>query len=393
MPLQILPQEENIGQTIGQGFSQGLNQLLGTLAQQKLQQFAQRQQSARTAAALEQYGISKEQAHAVSQMDPMMQQAYFKNYLQAPQNEAYAQAWSQLLGGGQQATIPQTGMQSLAQGQQLSVPGTGLPLTQNIPATQQGVPSLKGLSKEQLEKLGPLALQKQQFEKKEASRLGEQQWKKAQYYDERSKPEYEKAKGKAEAASENQMRFDRMKELIEKGTLSGPLWSSGFDTLSHGLWGVGINLTSLQGADSEEFRKLSNDMMKNVKEFVGNRVTNSELEMFLKTIPTLSNSDEGKIRIIHNLELFNKAHTEKYKIMNEIMEENDGMRPRNFETEVEKRYKPIQEAVSKEFKRSIQEDKYMADKMYKEQAKNRKKTEKIEDKGLLGNMFRGINLF
>ena len=161
--MQILPREENWGQSFGQGLSSGLSQGMQALANMKMQQYAQRQQSARTQSALEQYGIPKGQAQAVSQMDPAMQQAYFKNYLQAPQNEAYANAWQQLLGGGQQTPMPGMGMQALTAGQQ-----NGMPAMPGQ-ATQQGVPSLKGLSREQIEKLGPIALTEQYRQKKLAS--------------------------------------------------------------------------------------------------------------------------------------------------------------------------------------------------------------------------------
>lgn len=351
MPLQILPKETNWGEGLGTGLGAGLSQGMQALADLKMQEYAQRQQATRTKSALEQYGIPKEQAQAISQMDPTMQQAYFKNYLQAPQNEAYANAWSQLLGGSQQPSTPQTGIQALITGTQ-----TDVPISSEKKTAQAGAPSFKGLSKEQLEKLGPVALQKQQFERKEAAKTSEQDWKKAQYFDERSKPTYEEAKGKAKIADENQMRFDRMKELIMKGQLPIPAWSNTFDSMAQGILGIGINLKSIMGADTEEFTKLSADMMKNAKEYFGARITDKDLEVFLKTIPTMSNTDEGKLRIIHNLELFDKANKEKYRIMNEIMDGNDGMRPRNFDQILEKRFSPIQKQIADEFKKGVRED-------------------------------------
>lgn len=350
MPLQTLNWGPTPGSQIATGLGAGLSQGMQDLANFKMQQYAQRQQAARTQSALEQYGIPKEQAQAVSQMDPAMQQAYFKNYLQAPQNEAYANAWQQMLGGGQQAPMPQTGMQTLTAAQQ-----PGMPTTPSQMA-QQGAPSLKGLSKEQIEKLGPLALQKQQFERKEAAKLSETDWKKAQYFDERTKPEYEEVKGKSKIADENQMRFDRMKELIMKGQLPTPGWANTLDSMAQGILGIGINLNSLMGADTEEFKKLSADMMKNAKEYFGARITDKDLEAFLKTIPTMSNTDEGKLRIIHNLELFDKANKEKYKIMNDIMEENDGMRPKNFTQQVERRFMPVQKEIADQFKKGVRQD-------------------------------------
>jgi hypothetical protein len=157
MPLQILPRETNWGESLGTGLGAGLSKGMQALADMKMQEYAQRQQASRAQSALEQYGIPKEQAQAVSQMDPMMQQAYFKNYLQAPQNEAYANAWQQILGGGQQAPLPETGIKTLMADQ------------------QAGMPSLKGLSKEQIEKLGPIALTEQYRQKKLAGEIAQRE--------------------------------------------------------------------------------------------------------------------------------------------------------------------------------------------------------------------------
>jgi len=53
--------------------------------------------------------------------------------------------------------------------------------------------------------------------------------------------------------------------------------------------------------DSEEYDKLVADMTKNARNYYGARITNFELNAFLKTIPTLLNSEKGRRRIINNL--------------------------------------------------------------------------------------------
>ena len=100
MPLQILPQDPYWGQggSIGASFGAGLGEGLRELANFKMQQYQQRQQANRTANALEQYGLPHEKAVAVSQLPDVMQQAFFKDYLQSNYRSSFSQGLGKLAG-------------------------------------------------------------------------------------------------------------------------------------------------------------------------------------------------------------------------------------------------------------------------------------------------------
>jgi hypothetical protein len=154
MPLQILPKETNWGESLGSSLGAGLGSGLEQLANLKMQQYMQRQQATRTQSALEQYGIPKNQAQAVSMMNPNMQQAYFKDYLQAPEQERIYQAFRAMMPNqsmGQDQFSGQ-GMEGMPGGleqsmQQLApemmpyqggmIPGTGMPLKTQMQMPQQ----------------------------------------------------------------------------------------------------------------------------------------------------------------------------------------------------------------------------------------------------------------
>lgn len=153
---------------------------------------------------------------------------------------------------------------------------------------------------------------------------------------------YEKAKG----AEENTMRLEKMKKLVEKGNLSSPL-------MYNILKGIPIvknfNIETMLNPDSEEFQKLSNDFIKNAKAIFGARVTEGEINMFLKTVPTLSQSNEGKMRVIQNLELFAQGDKIRKAALNEVLKEHKGIPPYNLEQLITEKVAPIQEKLHKRF--------------------------------------------
>lgn len=175
--------------------------------------------------------------------------------------------------------------------------------------------------------------------------------------DKETKAFFDEIHKSAKAAKEGNLRLDRMIELIKDGNLTWPSVASFLDTVEKGipLWdsNIGLDFHWLENRDSQEFRKLSNDFIKNAKDIFGARVTNQDLISFMKTVPTLSQTDAGKVRVIRNLRLMNEIAIVKKKAMDEIIDENDGERPRNIESLVEKRTQDQVDAISEKFKKGI----------------------------------------
>lgn len=161
----------------------------------------------------------------------------------------------------------------------------------------------------------------------------------------------------SKVAKENDMKLDRMLELIDTGKLSSPLFHNSLKTLAHGLWGVGIDLHHLESPESQEFSKLSNDMVKGIKDIFGARVTNLDVESFLKTIPTLSQSNEGKTRIIRNLKISNQANKLKENTAKKIIKENGNLIPADLELLVEEKVNPQLDALAEKFVKNAEPNK------------------------------------
>jgi len=182
---------------------------------------------------------------------------------------------------------------------------------------------------------------------------------------------FEETMKAGKASRENEMRLNRMKTLLKKGNLTNPAFYNILNTIDKGIFGFGINLKFLMNPDSQEFEKLSTDFTKNAKDIFGSRVTQSEIQLFLKTIPTLAQTDEGKRRVLRNWDRLNKAGKLKKKAMLDIIEMNGGRRPAGLEALVEKKVGPQLDKLAEDF------------------AVGKKKKKKAPS-GILGRIFSGI---
>jgi hypothetical protein len=99
----------------------------------------------------------------------------------------------------------------------------------------------------------------------------------------------------------------------------------------------------------EEFEKLSNDFIKDAKAIFGSRITDNDLKAFMATIPTLGQTDAGKLAIIHNMKMFNRASRIRAEAVKNVIRENGNRRPHNLQIIVEDRIKPQLDQLSQEF--------------------------------------------
>jgi len=169
--------------------------------------------------------------------------------------------------------------------------------------------------------------------------------------DKETLPYYEETLKSYKGAKETEQRIGRMEELVRKGKLDSPIFSSVMDTVSKGLFGFGLNLDALRSPDSQEFKKLSVEFLKNAKNLFGPRVTQSEIQMFMQMVPTLQQSDKGKLRVINNMQAYNEAEKLKKTTMDQIIKENNGRRPRNLEMLVNDRTEKQLDVLSQQFKK------------------------------------------
>lgn len=141
-----------------------------------------------------------------------------------------------------------------------------------------------------------------------------------------------------------------MDELSEKGDLPAPL-AVGLLKKAGGF--LGLDLTSLLSADAQEFEKLTVELTKTIKQAYGGRISNLELETFLKSVPSLSQSPEGRQRVAKSLQAFSQGKIARQKALQDILKKNDGVPPLDLMEQVDARAQDAVENSAEDFSEII----------------------------------------
>lgn len=384
---------EKIGTGLGAGIGAGLN----TLAQHKMNQInerhaqgAQEQKINELTKNWEMLNIAPEKARALANLPLSMQQKAFEELLpafelfqnhkmpkEATNQKAQQQPIEQQAQQQQPAQQPAKalqfnqnpidqlsrqalGPQAPQQAQQMSEPPS--PLQEALAKNPQVlpkkvVPQQQLAPQEQIKPAAPLTAKQRKekmIEKSLTSKQKAEERKEAikeqHHADKETSKFYKEVLVGGKNADINDRRLDRMSKLVEKGNLTNPVFFSLLNTLEKGIAGFGVNLHSLENADSQEFNKISKEFLKEAKEIFGNRLTNVDIENFLKMIPDLSQSDDGKKRVIANMKAYNEGKKIIKRSMLDIIKENGGKRPFDLESQVDERSQAALDKLAQGFK-------------------------------------------
>lgn len=346
MAITVLPKQQNLSELLGTGLGTALGTGLQSLAAQNLQNMLAGKKRSSVTAGLESLGFAPDQAAALSGLDPASLREVIKYQQQAPREQAFAEALSGLLGSGTQQEGPVSVLGEA--GKQVS------PVTKALPR----------LSEQQALKLAELQLKKEEMTKKEAQELKKlerekEKEKKAEQHiiNKETQQLYDELNKEYKSALNNDKRLDRIEKLTKEGNLGIPIFNSLLKAVSKGIMGVGLDLTSLMTTDAQELEKLSTDFVREAKGIFGPRLTDADLSAFMRIIPTLAQSNKGRMRVVHNMRLFNAATKVKKKAMDEIIKENGGVRPFNLDQLIEERSKEELDDLSALFEKNRPQDK------------------------------------
>jgi len=359
----ILPRRQTFGETFGSGLGQGLSTGLQSMAQWKINQMQDQQQSQKMMPLFMEAGMTPEAARAYSKAPVQVQVEGLKH---ARMQKALGDFPGEQ-GGGYNSMIQQgliqPGMQA-PQGIQQQ-PGMQSPQDMQPQYTQEQKQILQNAYRLSQATDDPRIFQQAQLEVAKMKERSSLESAKAtarelreKIKDDRAKqheinvetkPAYDTIIKSAKSSRDNELRLDRMDKLNKEGNLGVPLLNTSLKTLSKGIFGFGIDLTSLMTADAQEFDKLSTDFLKNVKDIFGARITDAEVANYLKTVPTLSQSKPGRTQIINNLKILNKAHILRKQAMDDIITENNGSRPANMDLLIEKKIGPELDKINDVF--------------------------------------------
>jgi|GEM_PF-3398871 len=372
MPLHVLPQSEGWGETLGRGLGQGISSAIQGLAEGKLAKMQQAQQYEQNVRGLKALGINnaEEAAHLPSNLLDM----FVKQKLQEPGEKAYANALSSILGGGQQGQTPATREPqepelvrkevTPSQKAQLKkyiespqgkakykpeqikkinefLARPSVSINQKNPKyvapqqdqQQQGI-NLGGLNAKQATEIAKLGLEQQKIARKDRSEARAE-----------SKVYRDELRHKAKAAKETLESLERFEELEKEG-----LPGAGYVEF---LKNANLDVPALIGAPAEEYNKIAANFIRNAKAVFGARLTDTDLEQFLKTVPSLSNSPEGRKRINANLKRIAQLEVIESEAAKDIIKENGGEVPFDFAEKVDERVDKKRESVYKQFKADL----------------------------------------
>lgn len=329
--IQILPQERTLGEDLGLGLLGGLSAGLQSLAQQNVQHMLQQQQLQQTARGLEALGFDVGEAQALSGLPTGALQEIIKFQQKAPQEQAFAQALGQLTGVGIPSLGAQPGPQDIGQiTDRPEAPRANIELPQAMPE-----PLAPRLTADQAFKLAQLGIKREEMLDKRNIELFKL-----------TKDERKEIMSKARSARQNIEDLTRLEELSNEGKLDTP----GYVEF---LKRSGLDFPALMNPDSEEFIKIANNFMRDAKQYFGGRVSNYEIEQFLKTIPSLSQSPQGRQRVIANLKRFNRTAQEYYKAMRQVVNENRGVPPLDLQEKIEDRIDHKLQKISDQFRKDL----------------------------------------
>jgi len=123
-------------------------------------------------------------------------------------------------------------------------------------------------------------------------------------------------------------------------------------TASVFLDSLGIPLGALSDPSSELYQKLSQDLLKGLPETYGSRILKVEVDNFLKTIPTLMNSADGRRMITSNMLKLGEMKEVYYNAMRQQQRDyldNNKPLPRDFQQVVFDQVKPQIDRINNEF--------------------------------------------
>ena len=369
--MQVIGNESSGPGNFHEGFNRGLQQLV----QMKLSKLQQRHDMGNIQKAFQAFGIPAEKAQAFASLPPEMQKQFIDSgllsSLQGPSAEQQPMEQSSSMQQALQQSVPEekdsTGqlMRSMGmmptspidQAAQNAVWGKqgAQNLTQQVAPQQQQVQQQEQVQQQAQprvaqQKPGALLTSKERAAQIKEQREMDKETRKEQHLiNKEVGPAHKELLKDYKGAIEDDRRLGRLKELVEQDKLSHPRWHSLLNTVEHGVFGLGINLHSLESPQSQEFDKISKEFLKNAKNIFGARITDNDVRVFLKMVPDLSQSKEGKLAVIHNMQLYNEGVKARFKASQQLIKENGGRLPFDYEDRIEELAGPQLDAIAQRF--------------------------------------------
>lgn len=312
MAIQTFQEKPTLGERWGTGLGQGLQ----LLAEQKMGQLKARQQRTRTQQGVEliQSGIPENIPRGISLLPKDLQSEVAKGIRMQGQAQNLQQRLAALSGGGQETPGQEPPQDVFTFG--------------SAPISEKGVMEVERARQENVKA-------RQEF-LKEARKDSKDKW-------EFNKERYDENLKQSKLVKEHAASYKAQRRLAESGKLTNP-------SMYSFLKKVGLDqFAAFLNPASEAYLKITQDFVKNIKDVFGARITDRQIEEFLKALPTLQNTDEGKTLILDFLMLKGEATSARAQTMRDIIKEYGGTPPYQLGGLMDERSTAIYEDLGNKF--------------------------------------------
>lgn len=133
-------------------------------------------------------------------------------------------------------------------------------------------------------------------------------------------PSYQDASKQLKGLEDNEYRYDVLEKLNQSEKLPKNLGRINVDSEGN------LRFAFASTPEAERYQKTLNEFSANAKDTYGARVTNFDLQQYLKRFPTLMNSEEGRKQILQQMRLVNKINKEYYGTLKKVYDKAGGVR-------------------------------------------------------------------
>lgn len=134
-------------------------------------------------------------------------------------------------------------------------------------------------------------------------------------------PIYQELSTRTKGLESEKQALDTLDELNQSGKLPNT-----FGRLNVNLKSGELLVPALASPEAQRFVKTINDFTTRAKDSYGSRVTNFDLQQFMKRLPTLANTEEGRAQIIEQMKLINELNTLQDRTTQDVIDRFGGVR-------------------------------------------------------------------
>ena len=132
-----------------------------------------------------------------------------------------------------------------------------------------------------------------------------------------NEPIFREAQSKTKAAKSEKASLKILDDLNNSGKLPSGMGSIIIDPHTGGIRPT-AQLAGLANPETERFVKTVQDFTTKAKDTFGSRVTNFDLANFMKRLPSLLNTPEGRRQIIRQMEILSDINNQYYKALSDV---------------------------------------------------------------------------